>query len=229
MKKIFKTLTALAIGASLVGVSLVAAAPASAAPPVKPVCYNYTWDVQTKVGTPVYAPYPGDYVAGAGVTYQADATGLYVAAPGGSSFSARLLGTDFPFSEATAGGYLSIIEDSEISGTPVGVVDVDLNGDGSVDTTLKFSESDSWADISAANPDARVKALGVDWPDAQGYIWLVSVAAGPEALPFYVYGGQTFAWTTVSTGSGPEVPASTATVKYVETSKTVVKCSSGKR
>lgn len=229
MKKLFKALTALAIGAGLVGASLIAAAPASAAPPAKPVCYSYTWNVETKTRVPGdFKPAFSYTTEGSGKVEVFDGTGAYVSGQGDATVNGRIA-SDFAFADATAGAFLTFIGDNpdvDNPTPPVGVIEVDLDANGTADTTLSFESAGTWADLSAANPAARVKAVGFDFgPNGRGYYYLVGATVGDVfSENFYYAEDSTYKWVVTGTGSGKVVPTNTATTRYVVTSQTVVKC-----
>lgn len=228
MKRLWKALVALAVTAGLSATALIAAAPATAAPPQKPVCYTYTWNVETKVTNPEYSP-NGAYMALGSATYWGHPTGLYISAQGDGFLRGRIA-ADFPLSQATAGGYLYLIEDNEgtVGTGVVGVIDVDLDANGSVDTVLPLDGAVIQS-VLIDNPNARVKAAGFEFgPNANGYYWVVGIAVGPISESFTTI-SYTDGWRVTSKGFGPTVPADTDTKRYVVTSQTVVKCQAGKK
>jgi len=239
MNKLFKGLVGVATGLAL---TLGFAVPAAQAAPPKNACYVYTWDVLTYTKTGSGTPGTPDEYRVSGDFSESGVNGLYGGEQGGlnvfnyvSDESGRITGFlpfDAPLSayvSAPAGvAYTQDSSNGPGAAVPVGVLRVDLDANGTVDTKITF---DQRAATLAANPNARIKAVGFT---IVGFVqgWVAAVQLGQYNFSFVTYvqgtpgSADTYTWVKTGTGTGASVPAYAYPNRYVQTSKTQVKCPS---
>jgi hypothetical protein len=248
MKKLLQTAAGIALGAGLVGASLVAAAPASAAkptPPPAPVCYETAWTIENRIlidpGTPTVADdyvEIGEYVVSPGSFVEAEQGGVYLSSSsswtGGNIFGTQAVNYDAPFSEAVSDEPQTYFTPNYVDHTyqypsPLGQIGVDLDNNGDAETTLTFDTFDTWAGISAANPEARIKSVGFVLSGfSEG--WLSHSTVGENIFPWFYfvkgYWGKDaiYEWVPAGTGHGKTVPANTADIRYTVTGQVEVAC-----